>query len=153
MATVSEIRVEEKLFQNRYLVDAGRAHIKVAAHAKPSPNLMALTKICPAGCYTLSEGGQVGLSRTAASSAAPVGSCARRAARSNGTIRAVDTACCSSSAEEPALASARSAVAAAVSARACAEPALGPSLGLKRPCCEHGDLFVAAVAVLSEHQP
>ena len=59
MATSSEVRVEEKLFQNRYLVDVGRAHIKVAPHAKPSANLMALTKICPAGCYTLNEVGQV----------------------------------------------------------------------------------------------
>ena len=53
------VRVEEKLFQNRYLVDSGRAHIKVSPHERPSTNLVALTKICPAGCYTLSESGQV----------------------------------------------------------------------------------------------
>jgi len=59
MATTTEIRVEEKLFQNRYLVDSGRAHIKVLPHTKPSASLVALTKICPAGCYTLNEKGQV----------------------------------------------------------------------------------------------
>ena len=59
MGAVAEIRVEEKLFQNRYVVDSGRAHIKVAPHEKPSTSLLALTKICPAGCYTLNERGQV----------------------------------------------------------------------------------------------
>lgn len=55
----TEIRVEEKLYQNRYVVDAGRPHIRVVAHEKPSPMLLALTKACPAGCYTLNEAGQV----------------------------------------------------------------------------------------------
>jgi ferredoxin like protein len=59
MAATAEFRVEEKLFQNRYVVDSGRAHIKVLPHDKPSPSLIALTKICPAGCYTLNEKGQV----------------------------------------------------------------------------------------------
>ena len=39
------VRVEEKLYQNRYVVDAGRGHINVAAHEKPSANLLAMT-IC-----------------------------------------------------------------------------------------------------------
>ncbi len=59
MATASEVRVEEKLFQNRYLVDSGRAHIKVLPHAQPSASLVALVKVCPAGCYALNEKGQV----------------------------------------------------------------------------------------------
>lgn len=59
MASVEAPRVEEKLFQNRYLVDSGRCHIKVVAQGKPSANLLALTKICPAGCYSLLENGQV----------------------------------------------------------------------------------------------
>ena len=59
MAIASEVRVEEKLFQNRYLVDSGRAHIKVLPHTQPSETLVALTKVCPAGCYTLNEKGQV----------------------------------------------------------------------------------------------
>ncbi|MBA4790358.1 MAG: ferredoxin family protein [Pseudomonadota bacterium] len=52
-------RVEEKLFQNRYLVDAGRPHIRVAPHTKPSANLVAMTRLCPAGCYALTDSGQV----------------------------------------------------------------------------------------------
>jgi ferredoxin like protein len=52
-------RVEDKLFQNRYLVDAGRAHIEVMPHEKPSANLLAMTKVCPAGCYSLNDTGQV----------------------------------------------------------------------------------------------
>ena len=52
-------KVEEKLFQNRYLVDAGRPHIKVKPHEIPSASLLSMTKICPAGCYTQNESGQV----------------------------------------------------------------------------------------------
>jgi len=55
----AEVKVEEKLFQNRYVVDSGRAHIKVRPHEKPSARLLALTTICPAGCYALNEHGQV----------------------------------------------------------------------------------------------
>ena len=41
MTDVAEIgapgaKVEEKLFQNRYLVDAGRPHIKIRPHEVPS---------------------------------------------------------------------------------------------------------------------
>ena len=53
------VRVEDKLFQNRYLVDAGRPHITVLPHEKPSKNLLALTSICPAKCYELNDKGQV----------------------------------------------------------------------------------------------
>jgi len=53
------VRVEDKLYQNRYLVDTGRPHIKVLPHEVPSPALMALTKVCPAGCYALNDSGQV----------------------------------------------------------------------------------------------
>lgn len=52
-------RVEEKLFQNRYLVDAGRPHIKVLPHKVPSKALLSLTYICPAGCYSQTDKGQV----------------------------------------------------------------------------------------------
>lgn len=60
-ATIPEIpvRVEDKLFQNRYLVDAGRPHIKITAHTTPSPELLALVHICPAGCYSIADTGQV----------------------------------------------------------------------------------------------
>ncbi|TGR16790.1 ferredoxin family protein, partial [Mesorhizobium sp. M8A.F.Ca.ET.197.01.1.1] len=56
---VTKLRVEEKLYQNRYLVDPGRPHIKVQPHERPSANLLALTHICPAKCYELNDKGQV----------------------------------------------------------------------------------------------
>lgn len=52
-------KVEEKLFQNRYLVDPGRPHIKVLAHDKPSTALAALVHVCPAGCYQLNDKNQI----------------------------------------------------------------------------------------------
>lgn len=52
-------RVEEKLYQNRYLVDAGRPHISVTPHETPSSALLSLTTLCPAGCYTQNAKGQV----------------------------------------------------------------------------------------------
>ncbi len=56
------VRVEDKLFQNRYLVDAGRPHIKVRPHETPSANLLALTRVCPAKCYEETDTGQVEIS-------------------------------------------------------------------------------------------
>ncbi|TWB30551.1 MULTISPECIES: ferredoxin family protein [Nitrospirillum] len=53
------VKVEERLFQNRYLVDAGRPHIKIKPHTEPSKALMALTHLCPAGCYSQNDKGQV----------------------------------------------------------------------------------------------
>ncbi len=52
-------RVEEKLYQNRYIVDAGKPHISVEPHTTPSKNLLAMTKVCPAGCYAQNDLGQV----------------------------------------------------------------------------------------------
>ena len=57
MTTV--VKVEEKLYVNRYLVDAGRPHIKVRPHETPSAALVALTHVCPAGCYSTNDRGQV----------------------------------------------------------------------------------------------
>ncbi len=57
--TVGGMKVEEKLFQNRYLVDPGRPHIKVRPHEKPSRALLALLHTCPAGCYAANDKGQV----------------------------------------------------------------------------------------------
>lgn len=65
-ATVSAgtpvVKVEEKLYQNRYLVDAGRPHIRIKPHEVPSKGLLAMTHLCPAGCYSLADGGQVEIS-------------------------------------------------------------------------------------------
>jgi len=58
-AGAAAVKVEEKLFQNRYLVDAGRPHIKVRPHDKPSKALLSLTYTCPAGCYSVNDKGQV----------------------------------------------------------------------------------------------
>ncbi|MCK1621805.1 ferredoxin family protein [Bradyrhizobium sp. 160] len=52
-------RVEDKLFYNRYLVDSGRAHIKVRPHTRPSSRLLSMLKACPARCYELSDKGHV----------------------------------------------------------------------------------------------
>jgi len=52
-------KVEQKLFQNRYLVDAGRPHIEVTPHDKPSKRLLSLVRVCPAGCYEQNDRGQV----------------------------------------------------------------------------------------------
>ncbi len=53
------VRVEDKLFYNRYLVDAGRPHIKVRPHTTPTPALRTLLKACPGRCYELNDSGQV----------------------------------------------------------------------------------------------
>ena len=56
------VNIEEKLFQNRYTVDAGRPHITVrdtdvcqSCDAKPC------TVCCPAGCWSLDDGGKIDL--------------------------------------------------------------------------------------------
>lgn len=51
--------VENKLYFNRYVVDAGKPHITVKPHETPSAQLRALTHLCPAGCYSENESGQV----------------------------------------------------------------------------------------------
>jgi ferredoxin like protein len=52
-------RIEEKLYQNRYVVDAGKPHIKVKEHDVPSPELKSLVTTCPANCYSENEQGQI----------------------------------------------------------------------------------------------
>jgi ferredoxin like protein len=59
MMTDLSVRVEDKLFQNRYLVDSGKVHISVRPHAEPTPQLLALLTACPARCYELNDKGQV----------------------------------------------------------------------------------------------
>ncbi|WP_027681597.1 ferredoxin family protein [Rhizobium leguminosarum] len=59
MKAIVKQRVEDKLYQNRYRVDRGRPHISVQKHLFPSPNLLALTQVCPAKCYQLNDRGQV----------------------------------------------------------------------------------------------
>ncbi len=59
MTKIEAAKVEEKLYQNRYLVDAGRPHISVKPHDVPSAGLLAMIHLCPAGCYSETESGQV----------------------------------------------------------------------------------------------
>jgi ferredoxin like protein len=47
------------LYQNRYLVDSGKVHIKVRPHTEPTAPLLALLTACPARCYELNDKGQV----------------------------------------------------------------------------------------------
>lgn len=60
--TATNAPVEQKLFQNRYIVDGGRPHIVVKPHDKPSKRLLSLIHACPAGCYKLADTGQVEIS-------------------------------------------------------------------------------------------
>jgi len=53
------VKVEDKLFYNRFLVDAGKPHISVRAHLTPSSQLRSLTHLCPAGCYSESDEGKI----------------------------------------------------------------------------------------------
>ncbi len=47
------VNVEEKLFQNRYRVDAGRPHIRIkdASVCASTCKTQSCTFVCPASCY------------------------------------------------------------------------------------------------------
>ncbi|MGD9896277.1 MAG: ferredoxin family protein [Candidatus Methylacidiphilaceae bacterium] len=55
--------VEGKLYQNRYRLDAGRAHIRIRNPevCQSRCSQKACTACCPAGCYTLGSEGAVTL--------------------------------------------------------------------------------------------
>lgn len=57
------VNIEEKLFQNRYRVDAGRAHIKIKdpAVCTNACNVKSCTFVCPASCYKMEGNGSVTL--------------------------------------------------------------------------------------------
>jgi ferredoxin like protein len=57
------VNVEDKLFQNRYRVDAGRPHIRIK-EADTCTNICvdkSCTYVCPASCYTFEANGTVTL--------------------------------------------------------------------------------------------
>ena len=56
-------KVEEKLFQNRYRVDADRPHIRIKEDVfYKNPSLAQdCATCCPAGCWTLEDDGKAGL--------------------------------------------------------------------------------------------
>ncbi|ANQ85967.1 Ferredoxin-like protein [Azoarcus olearius] len=56
-AKAVSIKVEDKLYQNRYLVDAGRPHIQIKDEAVCARcATRQCTVCCPAGCYEDGEG-------------------------------------------------------------------------------------------------
>ena len=60
---MTSINVEEKLFQNRYKVDAGRPHIQIKDGdvCRSQCKTQQCTVCCPAGCYTAEGNGAVTL--------------------------------------------------------------------------------------------
>jgi ferredoxin like protein len=52
-------KVEEKLYNNRYIVDSGKPHVRVKDHTIPSKELTSLINLCPAGCYSMNEQGKI----------------------------------------------------------------------------------------------
>ena len=57
--TATAVKVEDKLFFDRFVVDAGRPHIRVKPHTAASPQLRAMVHLCPAGCYSAGADGLV----------------------------------------------------------------------------------------------
>lgn len=55
------VKVEEKLFQNRYKVDSGRPHISIIDKDKCRNHCesQACTVCCPAACWTAENNGEV----------------------------------------------------------------------------------------------
>ncbi|MEO1090517.1 MAG: ferredoxin family protein [Pseudomonadota bacterium] len=51
--------MEERLYQNRYLVDEGRPHVRINQGTNASEALLSLVQLCPAGCYREAEPGRV----------------------------------------------------------------------------------------------
>jgi len=59
---VPTVNIEEKLFQNRYRVDAGHPHIRirekqVCASCEPKPCVVC----CPAGCWQMDDSSRIDL--------------------------------------------------------------------------------------------
>lgn len=53
------MKVEEKLYNNRYMVDEGQPHIAILSKGEASPALKSLVTVCPAGCYAAEDDGSV----------------------------------------------------------------------------------------------
>ena len=55
------VNVEDKLFQNRYRVDVGRAHIRIkdSAICTNDCGVKSCTFVCPASCYKVEGNGSV----------------------------------------------------------------------------------------------
>ncbi|MCW2236135.1 ferredoxin family protein [Azospirillum canadense] len=56
------VKIEEKLYQNRYIVDESRPHIRIRSEAEcKTCTSQACTVCCPAACYSKNEAGTVTL--------------------------------------------------------------------------------------------
>jgi ferredoxin like protein len=53
------MNVEQKLSQNKFVVDEGNPHIVVHEDKLDAATIRELTLVCPAGLYTLNEKGQL----------------------------------------------------------------------------------------------
>lgn len=59
---IPNVNVEEKLFQNRYYVDAGHPHIRIRDEATCIQcSLQSCVTCCPAGCWRREEDGRIEL--------------------------------------------------------------------------------------------
>jgi Ferredoxin-like protein len=56
------MKVEEKLYNNRYMVDEGQPHIAILNKGQASSQLKSLVTVCPAGCYAAEDDGSVSVS-------------------------------------------------------------------------------------------
>ena len=100
MATASApMKVEDKLYYNRYVVDSGRPHIRVKPHTTPTKALKALVQVCPAHCYDFNDHGQVEITPDGCLECGTCRVVARQRTTSNGVTHGVASACCSSSAD------------------------------------------------------
>lgn len=56
------VKIEEKLYQNRYIVDESRPHIRIRSEdVCKTCSSQACTVCCPAACYSKNEAGGVTL--------------------------------------------------------------------------------------------
>jgi ferredoxin like protein len=53
------MNVEQKLSVNKFVVDEGHPHIVIHEDKMDAATLKALTVVCPAGLYTMSENGKM----------------------------------------------------------------------------------------------
>ncbi|WP_116133779.1 ferredoxin family protein [Tropicimonas sp. IMCC34043] len=60
--TPATTRTDDRPFQTRPQAGAGRPHIAINRKPEDSAALRALTRICPAGCYSFNDDGLVEIS-------------------------------------------------------------------------------------------
>lgn len=53
------VKVEEKLYQNRYVVDEGHPHVQLKDPDSAGVALRTLVDLCPAGCWSVQGDGRL----------------------------------------------------------------------------------------------